>query len=225
MKTLIFVLFFCFSAWNASAQMLLPIPSKSTEASMYMHGGLSFTTGIGAGYHRGIENAFGSGFRMAFDGYLWHPLPPHAFPENGEIGGALTVFLRGRFSWMAIRAGAELRQANSALANGASTATRFSVVPFYQGKKHRFGAELGWHHAWAAYLVHRSSYRQQFPEVQDGWYRNTGGHFLFIGQYAYNISKRATINLSAGRRMVENFKDYGLFVIPWTVQTGVQIHI
>lgn len=71
------------------------------------------------------------------------------------------------------------------------------VLGYYKSSWHIAG-EFGYEHVLANRLLHAEEMVANFPEITDGWYRNTGGNFYFGVQGGKVIGEKIQLSLRLG---------------------------
>lgn len=225
MNRLIGLLLFFVLPGMLVAQVALPLQKPEGAARVFGIAGLSFTTGAGGGYEQKFAKSLVPAMEMRWLAYGWHPVPPHHFPENAEAGAGLTLFPAGTRFRVPVRGVLEVRQANSQLSSGVAVASRISLLPTKHFETRSVGAEIGWHRTWATYFQHTARYRRQYAEAKNGWYKSTAGYMLVSAQVEQRFAKNRAVFMQAGYRLPDNFKMYGLFLIPWSAQAGFTFQV
>lgn len=80
-------------------------------------------------------------------------------------------------------------------------------------------ANIGFDKAIVTRFKHSASYRESFPQVQDGWYEPaTGGNYQYGAQVGFSL-RRMDIYLKAGQMLTQDFENRPL--LPFYAQVGV----
>ncbi|PKB18779.1 hypothetical protein [Flavobacterium sp. 5] len=92
-----------------------------------------------------------------------------------------------------------------------------NVVIGYYSPKWYLNGEFGFDKAIVTHFQHSDIYKNNFPEVKDGWYETTGGNVQLGMQvgYSFNISD---IYLKGGKTIAQDFKTSP--TIPIYIQLG-----
>ena len=93
-----------------------------------------------------------------------------------------------------------------------------SATAGYYKPKWLVAGEFGFDKALVTHFKHTNAFRENFPEVKDGWYQPaTGGNFYYGVQAGYSFGAN-DITLNAGKVIQQDFKTEP--TIPFYVQIG-----
>jgi len=96
-----------------------------------------------------------------------------------------------------------------------------SVAGGHYKRKWHIAAEVGFDKAIVTHFKHSQAYKNNFPNVQDGWYEpSTGGNFYYGIQTGISF-KQHDIYLKAGRMLTQDFRTTPL--IPFYAQLGYNL--
>lgn len=97
-----------------------------------------------------------------------------------------------------------------------------AIVGYYKPKWFVAG-EIGFDKAIVTRFKHKDAYKENFPEVRDGWYEPvTGGNFQYGIQLGYSFNK-SDLYLKGGRAVAQDFKTKP--TIPLYLQIGYNIKL
>lgn len=137
-----------------------------------------------------------------------------------KIGGQLRVYEINDFQFSARIQGVFRRYENSysRLLNFGSDMA--GVIGYYKPKWFVAG-EAGFDKAIVTHFKHSTSYKENFPGVQDGWYDpSTGGNFYYGLQTGFSFG-RNDFYVKGGRMVTQDFSTTPLF--PYYLQVGFNI--
>ena len=95
------------------------------------------------------------------------------------------------------------------------------VIGYYKPKWF-VAVEVGFDKAIVTHFKHSENFRNNFPDVQDGWYAPTGGNFHYGIQTGYSF-KNSDLTLTIGNFITQDFKTTPL--IPYYFKLGYNYRI
>jgi hypothetical protein len=95
----------------------------------------------------------------------------------------------------------------------------FAAIAGYYSDKWHAAAEFGFDKAITTNLIHSDVMRSYYPDIQDGWYVPTGGHFYYGIQAGKTLSERVDLGLRFGATRAQLHDDNA--VLPYYLQLGV----
>lgn len=135
-----------------------------------------------------------------------------------KIGGQIRLIQYRHFQFSAKLHGV-FRRHETELVRLLNFGSDFSGILGYYRPKWFFAGEFGFDKAIVSHFKHSNAYRDQHPQVVDGWYEPaTGGNFYYGFQTGFSIKKQ-DIYLKAGKMYAQDFKTKPL--LPFYGQLGV----
>lgn len=97
-----------------------------------------------------------------------------------------------------------------------------NIIIGYYNPKWYVNGEFGFDKAIVTHFKHTDVYKNNFPEVKDGWYETTGGNAQLGMQIGYSFTK-SDIYLKGGKTISQDFKTSP--TIPIYVQLGYNLKL
>ncbi|HET9745947.1 MAG TPA: hypothetical protein VFP97_09550 [Chitinophagaceae bacterium] len=152
----------------------------------------------------------------------------YSFPSGNDItddfktkiGGQIDWFHAGNFHFVSKIHGVFRRYQND-YARLLNFGSDLSGIIGYYKPKWFVAAEVGFDKAIVTHFKHTDLYKQNFPDIRDGWYEpSTGGNFYYGIQTGLS-RKKFDVYLKAGKLIEQDFKTSPLF--PVYGQVGVNV--
>lgn len=139
-----------------------------------------------------------------------------------KIGGTIRFAKVDNFQFSAKLHGVFRRYENT-LSRLVNFGSDMSAAAGYYKKKWYVAAEAGFDKAIVTHFKHSQEYKNNFPDVQDGWFEpSTGGNFYYGIQSGISF-KQHDIYLKAGRTVTQDFRTSPL--IPFYAQLGYNLKL
>ncbi|HEX5653570.1 MAG TPA: hypothetical protein VFX58_10880 [Chitinophagaceae bacterium] len=154
----------------------------------------------------------------------------HSFPAGDKIsddfktriGGIVRIYQVNDFQFSAKIQGVFRRYENQ-LARLVNFGSDMSAIAGYYKPKWFVAGEAGFDKAIVTHFKHSASYKQNFPEVIDGWYEPaTGGNFYYGLQAGLSFG-RNDIYVKGGKLLEQDFSTKPL--LPFYLQVGYTIRL
>ncbi len=134
-----------------------------------------------------------------------------------RIGGQIVLYKIRSFHFSANFYGV-LRRYENPLVSLLNFGTDLAGIVGYYKPKWFLAGEVGFDKAITTQFKHSNSFKEMYPEVQDGWYEPaTGGNFYYGLQTGLSF-KQSDITLKIGKVLTQDFKTTPL--IPYYAQLG-----
>lgn len=134
-----------------------------------------------------------------------------------KIGGTIRFAKIDNFQFSA-KAHGVFRRYQNTLTRLVNFGSDMSAAAGYYKKKWHIAAEAGFDKSIVTHFKHSQEYKNNFPNVQDGWFEpSTGGNFYYGIQSGISF-KQHDIYLKAGRTVTQDFRTTPL--IPFYAQLG-----
>lgn len=136
----------------------------------------------------------------------------YSFPSGGEIFDDFKVKMGGNIRWLKVNdfqfstsIHGIFRQNNADFVQLANFGSVIIGVVGYYRPKWFVATEFGFDKAIVTHFKHSESYKENFPQVRDGWYQpSTGGNFSFGLQLGYSI-RQSDVYLKIGKMVAQDF--------------------
>lgn len=184
---------------------------------------------LNAGWDYGLGLGMGYGYRLQYEMPVILNIT-YAFPCGNKwlddfktrAGVQARLLQMGHFSFAAQVHGI-FRRYGSPSVRLLNFGSDMSGVIGYYKKKWFVAAEAGFDKAIATNFKHTDVFKENFPEVQDGWYQPaTGGNFYYNLQVGYSF-KQSDVYIKAGKVLTQDFKTTP--TIPFSAQVGCNIKL
>lgn len=188
---------------------------KPTEQHL-VHANAGFENGVvfGVGYHYRIR----SKIPLMLGGEYSFPAGKTMLDDfKTRIGAQVRILPVGNFQLSAKVQGLYRQYQNNMVAMKNFGCYLSGTLGFYQ---HRWFAagEFGFDKAIVTHFKHSDLYKQNFPQVQNGWYEPaTGGNYNYGLLLGYSF-KQSDLSLRAGKLLAEDFKTDPF--VPFYAQLG-----
>jgi hypothetical protein len=97
------------------------------------------------------------------------------------------------------------RQYNSTYTKMDDFGSEVSIVAGYYKQKWFAAAEFGFDKAISTHIKNSVLLKEHYPDIQDGWYKRTGGNFTYGIQSGVSF-KRNDLYIRAGKTITQDFK-------------------
>ena len=114
-----------------------------------------------------------------------------------NIGGQIALVEKNNFI-LAAAYNANLKRYETNFVRQIGIGNNISITPGYYKPKWHLAANIGFEQFVATHLKQGDIMRENYTEVQDGWFSNTGGQLYFGVEGSKTIGKRMALNLSLG---------------------------
>lgn len=139
-----------------------------------------------------------------------------------KIGGQVQLFEANNIR-MSVNLYGIFRRYENALVQLSNFGSSANAVVGYYSSKWFFAGEIGLDKAIVTHFKHKDGYKENFPDVQDGWYEpTTGGNFQYGLQVGYSF-KRGDVYLKGGRTVTQDFKTKP--TVPLYLQIGYNLKL
>ncbi|MBZ4188855.1 hypothetical protein [Niabella beijingensis] len=183
---------------------------------------------VGAEY--GLVFGVGYSYKLTDNKFPLVATAEYSFPSGStltddfktKIGGQLRLAQLGDFRF-AVKAQGVFRRYENDLVRLANWGVDCSGTIGYYRPRWFAGAEAGFDKAIATHFKHSHQYREEYPEVKDGWYEPaTGGNFYYGLQTGISF-KRYDLTLKGGNILAQDFKSKP--ILPFYAQLGCNFRI
>jgi hypothetical protein len=137
-----------------------------------------------------------------------------------RLGGQIEILEIGGFS-ASVRIASVFRKYQSSMVNVVSFGSDFALVTGYYAPTWSAGGEFGFDKAITSRFVHSGAMRERYPEVKDGWYVPTGGHYYYGFQGGKTLGENLDVSLRVGATSAQK-KDVDALV-PLYLQLGLGV--
>ncbi|MBK8564466.1 MAG: hypothetical protein IPN76_14310 [Saprospiraceae bacterium] len=200
----------CVHAQNINWQSL----GENQRDIVNLHAGWDYSMSFGAAYGHKLTTKLPVVLGLA---YL-SPAGKTLFDDlKTKIGGQAEVARAGNFS-ATIRLQGNFRRYDNSLVRMASFGAELSGTAGYYRTRWFVAGECGFDKAIVTHLKHSSVAREDFPEIQNGWYSPTAGNFSFGVQAGLSFSVY-DYYLKLGRVVSQDFKTTPM--IPFYFELGM----
>lgn len=134
-----------------------------------------------------------------------------------RIGGQVELYKKNSFA-VAGKVLGNFRNHNTSLVRISSFGGEFSLVTGYFKPTFYAALEVSADGAVVSYLKHTSLMKDNYPEIQDGWYLNNGAHYFYGVQAGKTIGQSYDANLRFG---ITNARGKEGDVLPAYFQLGL----
>jgi len=135
-----------------------------------------------------------------------------------RIGGQMEVFEKNNFS-VSTKILATTRRHETNLVRQVGIGTEISLTAGYYKPKWHMAFEIGFDKFLATHLQQGEIMKSNFPEIQDGWFSNSGGQFFYGLQGSKTLGKRMEINFRLGTTNAQGNHENAL--LPYYFQLGL----
>lgn len=134
-----------------------------------------------------------------------------------KIGGKIRLYKVNSFQFSANAYGI-YRRYETDFVRLQNFGSEFSGIAGYYKPKWFVAGEVGFDKAIVTHFKHSETYKQNFPDVKNGWYEPaTGGNFHYVLQAGFSLNKH-DIYLKSGKIITQNFSTKPL--LPIYAQVG-----
>lgn len=214
MKIIILVACLNLMAWQSFSQSVNWASLKSDNKHI-----VHVTTGFGYGlvYGVGYSHKLKSKMPILLDASYSFPSGGKLFDDfKTKIGGQARLYSIGNFQFSASIHGIYRRYENTLVSMQNFGSEMTGVIGYYKPKWFVAG-EVGFDKAIVTNFKHSQSFKDNYPQVVDGWYIPTGGNFYYDLQTGFSFNQH-DIYLKVGMIISQDFKTTPL--IPWYGQIG-----
>lgn len=217
MKTVL-IFFLLLTASFAGAQTVnwAGQTASNSKHLVHLNTGLNYGLIFGAGYAYRVSDGM---FPILLQADYSFPSGEKVLDDfKTRIGGQIRLYQAGDFHFSAEVLGVFRRYEND-FARLLNFGADMSGIVGYYRQRWFVAGEFGFDKAIITHFKHTQAYRENFPQVQDGWYEPaTGGNFHYGLQTGISFGKN-NITLKAGRLITQDFSTTPLF--PFYAQVGV----
>ncbi len=214
MKIIILVTCLNLMAWQSFSQSVNWASLKGDNKHI-----VHVTTGFGYGlvYGVGYSHKLKSKMPILLDASYSFPSGGKLFDDfKTKIGGQARLYSIGNFQFSASIHGIYRRYENTLVRMQNFGSEMTGVIGYYKPKWFVAG-EVGFDKAIVTNFKHSQSFKDNYPQVVDGWYIPTGGNFYYDLQTGFSFNQH-DIYLKVGMIISQDFKTTPL--IPWYGQIG-----
>ncbi len=214
MKIIILVAFLNLMAWQSFSQSVNWASLKSDNKHI-----VHVTTGFGYGlvYGMGYSHKLKTKMPILLDASYSFPSGGKLFDDfKTKIGGQARLYSIRNFLFSASIHGIYRRYENTLVSMQNFGSEMTGVIGYYKPKWFVAG-EVGFDKAIVTNFKHSQSFKDNYPQVVDGWYIPTGGNFYYDLQTGISFNQH-DIYLKVGMIISQDFKTTPL--IPWYGQIG-----
>jgi hypothetical protein len=137
-----------------------------------------------------------------------------------RLGGQIEVLEIGGFS-ATVRIASIFRRYQSEMVRIESFGSEFALVAGYYAPTWSLGGEFGFDKAITSRLTHSGIMKEMYPQIKDGWYVPTGGHYFYGIQGGKTIGETLDLSLRFGQTSAQ--ADDENAVIPLYFQLGLGV--
>lgn len=179
--------------------------------------GLDYGTTIGLGYGYQLNTKIPIVLNLEFSVPFGEKLMDDF---KTKIGGNIKLYEYNGITASATIQGVFRRYGNE-LVRLLNFGSDMSVMVGYYKPKWYTAGEVGFDKAIVTHFKHSDLYKENYPQVQDGWYEPaTGGNFYYGLQGGYSF-KKSDVYLRVGKLLQEDFKTSPM--LPFYSQLGYNI--
>jgi hypothetical protein len=135
-----------------------------------------------------------------------------------RLGGQIEVLEFNGFS-VTVRIASVFRKYQSSLVSVVGFGSDFAIVTGYYAPTWSIGGEFGFDKAITTRFKHSAQMKAKFPDIKDGWYVPTGGHYYYGVQGGKTLGETLDLNLRIGATSAQ-FHDQNA-MIPYYLQLGL----
>lgn len=195
MKKLITIFVVLISMLSANAQSLNWNTNVQGKSFVYASTGFDFgfTNTLGYAHHLNTKKPIllNADFSM--------PLGEQLFDDYKiRLGGQMLLVERNNLMLVTKLSGIYKTHETSLVKMSSVGLEAGMVLGYYKSGWHVAG-EFGYDHSLATRLKNSDSIVENFPEITDGWYANTGGNFYTGFQFGKTLGEKMEINLRVGK--------------------------
>jgi hypothetical protein len=185
---------------------------QSQKHIVNLQAGWDYGLVFGAGYGRQLNTKFPTVVHAGFS----LPSGEKIFDDfKVKMGGTVQLVKVHNFRGSVVVEGV-FRRFESAPARILNFGSDMKAVIGYYKPKWYVAGEFGFDKAIATHFHHKDSFREYFPEAQDGWYVPTGGNFYYGIQGGLTL-KRNDVFLRAGKTVSEDLDKSAMVPLYLTV--------
>jgi hypothetical protein len=172
-----------------------------------------FTTGVG--YSRSINL-----YRPILLGVEFSaPMGSTVFDDfKVRVGGEVQVVERDGFA-LSLRIASNFRRYQNGFVRSVGFGADFAAIAGFYSESWHVAGEFGFDKAIATHLLHSEVMRSNFPDIRDGWYVPTGGHYYYGLQGGAAVSEKVDLSLRLGQTKAQMNDKHA--VLPYYFQLGV----
>lgn len=137
-----------------------------------------------------------------------------------RLGGEIEVMEIGGFS-ATVKIASVFRRYQSQLVKIEGFGSEFAVMAGYSTPSWSIGGEFGFDKAITSRLVHSGIMKEMYPQIKDGWYVPTGGHYFYGIQAGKSIGETFDLSLRLGKTTAQADDENAL--IPFYFQMGLGV--
>ncbi len=216
MKNIIITLITIFSIHTLSAQTINWKSSTEDQTNLVF---------LSLGYDFALTTQFGYGLQLNTS----KPIiltADYSFPMGNKIVDDFKIRLGGQIlllekdSWLATaKVYGIFRRHQTKLVKMASFGSEFSAQFGYYKPKWSVSAEIGFDKSIVTHLKHSDILRDNYQEIQDGWFIPSGGHFFYGMQGSKTLGSSWELYLSLGATNAQSDDENAL--LPFYGRLGV----
>lgn len=192
-------------------------PRTMSRHTIGLHLGLDYGTsyGLSYGYHVPVNFPLVVGMEVTL------PFGETVFDDwKAKLTAQTEVWHTDRFSWT-VKPALNIKSYGSDVAQFYSIGAELGTSLGYYRPHWGMAAVANYDKAGGSYIRHRRL-KEYYPEIQDGWFRATGGSFKFglAGTYVF---RTVDVHLGAGKVYGQNFSDNP--TLPFYVNLSLQKYL
>ena len=179
---------------------------------------------VSVGYDYGFTTELGYGrwlnlYRpMLLNVALSVPMGSTLFDDfKVRLGGEVQVVEEDGFA-LSLRVASNFRRYQNPFVRSVGFGSDFATVGGYYAASWHASAEFGFDKAISTHLSHSDAMRRNFPDIRDGWYVPTGGHYYYGIQGGARVSDKLDLSLRFGETRAQLHDKNA--VLPYYLQLG-----
>ena len=137
-----------------------------------------------------------------------------------RLGGEIEIVEIGGFS-ATLRIVSNLRRYQTELVRIVSFGSDFGVLAGYYKPTWHAAGEFGFDKSITSHLKHSDIMRTYYPEIRDGWYIPSGGHYYYGIQAGKSLGEYLDLSLRLGATNAQDDDENA--VLPYYLQLGLGI--
>lgn len=182
--------------------------------------GVDFGLGWGLGYGYQIKNKV---FPLVIDADFSTPMGDNLFDDFKTKAGIHIRWVSYKNVHFSTRIHGIFRRYSSDLVTILNFGSDIQGAIGYYRKHWFVAAEVGFDKAVINHFKHTDAYREQFPDVKDGWYLPSAGGNFYVGMEAGGSFGMHDLHLKGGYIVTQNFSNTP--TIPFYLQLGYNIRL
>ncbi len=218
MKKIIISLTVIISISNFCSAQYINWNSNNLEKrnNVFMNVVYDYSLSLNAGYNRSM-NIFNKPVLLGLDFSV--PAGKNLFDDHKiKIGGEIELLNKNNF-YVSAKVKGVIRRYKSIYTRIENFGSDVGLTVGYYKPKWYIATNFGFDKAISSHLKHTETFKEIYPLVQDGWYKNTGGNFYLGLDLGATIKENLGISFKVGITNAEG-KDVNA-LLPYYIQIGL----